>query len=397
MDEHTRITKRPRLERPSEDALAEKVQADATTSQQNVDFSLPVIDVAPFREICWSWDAAETLPEAAATVARDWRRAFAEYGFAHVVGHGVPDDVIEDAYRIARQFFSLPQEVKSSCDLGKGYGAGGYIAQGGERVSSTASLPDGSKLLGAARARPPDRVESMIVHRKSTDVIPAEVEGYAQVVNRYHDELAKVLRLIMRLTACSLELPMDHFEPHFFGEGGVGAESCIGECSLRLAYYPPAEEGAPAGQLRYGEHTDYTGFTILWQDHNEAGPQTVSHQSRSVDSLADVRPPRGGLQVRMPDGVTWVDCPPVPGAFTVNAGDLIQVWSNDVLLSNMHRVSNPPRGDAGDRVSLVYFTGPAPETVVDCLPTCFGPDRPKRYAPVTAGQHLSRKLRASNK
>ena len=34
------------------------------------------------------------------------------------------------------------------------------------------------------------------------------------------------------------------------------------EMSLRLAYYPPFEKGAEPlpGQLRYGEHTDYTGW-----------------------------------------------------------------------------------------------------------------------------------------
>ena len=33
------------------------------------------------------------------------------------------DDVIEDAYSIARQFFELPFEEKSRCDTGKAYGA----------------------------------------------------------------------------------------------------------------------------------------------------------------------------------------------------------------------------------------------------------------------------------
>ena len=36
-------------------------------------------------------------------IARDWRKAFAEYGFCNAVGHGVPDDVIEDAYSVARR------------------------------------------------------------------------------------------------------------------------------------------------------------------------------------------------------------------------------------------------------------------------------------------------------
>ncbi|CAK0827740.1 unnamed protein product [Prorocentrum cordatum] len=42
-------------------------------------------------------------------------------------------------------------EAKRKCDLGKGYGFGGYSAQGVERVSATASSADGSSLLGAAK------------------------------------------------------------------------------------------------------------------------------------------------------------------------------------------------------------------------------------------------------
>lgn len=120
---------------------------------------VPVIDLAPFLAAAAA-SGLEPLPDAAAAVARQWRAAFATYGFAHIVGHGVPDDVIEASYSTARRFFTLSPEEKRRCDLGRGYGPGGYTAQGGERVSATASRPDGSALLGAAHARPPDRVES---------------------------------------------------------------------------------------------------------------------------------------------------------------------------------------------------------------------------------------------
>lgn len=138
--------------------------------------------------------------------------------------------------------------------------------------------------------------------------------------------------------------------------------------------------------LRYGEHTDFTGFTILWQDQNTAGPQMAPE---------GLQVPPGGLQVQMPDGF-WADRPPLPGAFTVNAGDLIQVWTNDVLLSNSHRVVNPPPGDKSDRISIVFFTGPQNDSVIDCLPTCFSPDRPPRYSPIQAGEHFAKKLAATN-
>lgn len=347
---------------------------------------ISVVDLAPFLEA--DVGGASQLPEAALAVARQWRHSFATMGFAQITGHGVPDGCIEAAYAAARRFFSLPDEEKRKSDLGLGYGPGGYTPQGVERVSATASGPDGSSLLGAKRARPPDRVENMLVHRRPTDTIPSAVEGYQEAMFKYHDELTRLLRAIMRITACSLDLPLDYFESHFFGEGGKGPHRCIGECTLRLAFYPKLSHDSdiPTGQLRYGEHTDYTGFTILWQDQNVDGPQMATENRR---------PPTGGLQVRLPDG-GWIDCPPVPGAFVVNAGDLMQVWTNDVLLSNTHRVAMPAPGDRDDRLSMVFFTGPTKKTVVECVPTCCSAEHPPKYPPITSGEHLNRKLKASN-
>ena len=145
-----------------------------------------------------------------------------------VVGHGVPFDIIEDAYKAARGFYALPPEEKAKCDKGLGYGAGGYNAMGVERVSATASKPDGSALLGAEKARPPDLVESMVIKRRPDDLFPDGVPRFREATERYHDELVRLLRTMMRITACSLDLPLDTFDAEYFGEGGVGPELGMG-------------------------------------------------------------------------------------------------------------------------------------------------------------------------
>ena len=166
--------------------------------------------------------------------------------------------------------------------------------------------------------------------------------------------------------------------------------------ALRLASYPPCspDPDCPADNisagLRYGAHTDYTGFTILWPD-----------------------PHIGGLEVFIPDSSSaseqgqWVACPPRPGAFVVNAGDLIQRWTNDHWVSNLHRVvssrpssnsmSSGPSGAAPEnheraRLSLVYFTGPNFATVCECLPSPLCSPQAPQYPPVTAGAHLRAKV-----
>jgi isopenicillin N synthase-like dioxygenase len=53
-----------------------------------------------------------------------------------------------------------------------------------------------------------------------------------------------------------------------------------------------------------------------------------------------------GLQVKPRDADDWIDVPHVDGAFVVNIGDLLMRWTNDVYVSNPHRVQRPRRSAA---------------------------------------------------
>lgn len=109
-----------------------------------------------------------------------------------------------------------------------------------------------------------------------------------------------------------------------------------------------------------------------------------------------------GLQVEYtPPGAadspsTWIDVPTVEDAFIVNCGDLMALWSNHRWHSAHHRVvgATPP-SDAGggdpDRLSLVFFTGPHPDTWVAPL----GSGK-SDTAGVRAGDHLMEKLGITN-
>jgi hypothetical protein len=141
---------------------------------------------------------------------------------------------------------------------------------------------------------------------------------------------------------------------------------------LRVNWYQRAD-GSPAvlpGQQRMGAHTDYGVLTIL---------------------LADRVP---GLEIVAPGG-DWVGVQPEPGCFLVNLGDLLAQWTNDRWRSTLHRVV-PPTG-VGEclRRSAAFFHEANSDALVEVLPTCVTADRPARYEPVLAGDHLLAKLRGS--
>lgn len=87
--------------------------------------------------------------------------------------------------------------------------------------------------------------------------------------------------------------------------------------------------------------------------------------------------------------------PQQPGTIVVNVGDLLSRWSNDILRSTLHRVVAPPAKQISEteqitpaRQSIAFFCNPNGGALIDCLPNCYGPDRAKKYEPVTTEQYI---------
>mmetsp|Transcript_1437 Transcript_1437/g.4315 ORF Transcript_1437/g.4315 Transcript_1437/m.4315 type:complete len:345 (-) Transcript_1437:44-1078(-) len=266
----------------------------------------------------------------------------------------------------ARRFFARADKA-SFCHGPYGNPLGGYTSVGVEAVarSRDAHGTDGG---GADAEAPPDLVESFVYKpEEPTKPKPPELAAAAA----YHAALLGVLGLLNAVSEAALGLGAGYFGP-FYAPPKV---------SLRLAHYPPLSAAAAASRaLRYGAHTDYTGFTILRQDPADEGREDA-----------------GGLEVRV--GERWVAVRPRADAFVVNAGDLLEVWTNGRWRSAVHRVAKPPPGSAAaaaPRLSVPFFTGPGDDARIEALPTCVDAAHPRRYEAVTAGEHLRRKLGISN-
>ena len=326
--------------------------------------AVPLIDISPFV------DEAAHDDSARARVAEQWDRAMSRVGFAIIQGHGVPQDVVGALREGAMAFFAQDLGTKQSYHYGPyGNPLGGFTAMGTEAVSRTRD-EHGSDGGASLKAALPDLVETFIFKPESPKPRPPVLE---EAGSAYHTELLRVLGCLHHLTAAALGLPRDFFGPYYLPHA---------EVSLRLAYYPPIPpEAQSSSSVRYGEHTDYTGFTILLQDESDVG---------AVDA--------GGLQVRLRSG-EWHAVHPVRGAFVVNIGDLYEVWTNGRWRSTVHRVMKPPAGSAAAssaRLSIPFFTGPHNDAIIEAMPTCISESQPAKYEPIRALDHLLRKLGASN-
>jgi isopenicillin N synthase-like dioxygenase len=320
--------------------------------------AVPVIDIAPYL-------AGTTAGKA--KVAAEVGRACTDIGFLTIVGHGIPQDLIERCYAVSKEFFDLPLPEKMQCERPQPDWVRGYSAVGGEGLSYSLDEP-----------APPDLKESLSIGPTNVpehdayfhgpaagphfapNIWPERPAALKPVWTAYFAAMEQLSAQLMRIFALALDLP-----EHFFDDKIDKHISMF-----RVLNYPDQPENPAPGQYRAGAHSDYGSLTIVRQ---EEAP--------------------GGLQVRNQDG-DWVDVKPIPGAFVVNIGDLMMQWTNDLWQSTMHRVVNPPRDKAigSRRISLVFFHQPNYDAMVSCLESCRDTGHPPRYAPVSSGDHLRSKF-----
>lgn len=274
-------------------------------AQQAAD-TVPIIDMSPFV------DEAAHDDKSRARVAEMWDTAMTDVGFACITGHGVAPEVITGLRDGAMAFFAQEASAKLAHSFGP-YGTplGGYTSMGTEAVARTRNEhgSDGGTDTTKVKSLADDLKESFIFKPESPNAQPACL---AHVGNTYYEELLRVLGCLHHLTAAAPGLPRNFFDPFFTPSASV---------SLRLAYYPPIPpQDQASSAVRYGEHTDYTGYTLLHKDEKDLG---------NINA--------GGLQVLLQSG-EWQAVVLQKGAFVVNIGDLYEVWTNGRWRSTVHRV-----------------------------------------------------------
>ncbi|KAL5772065.1 hypothetical protein ACOSQ2_011989 [Xanthoceras sorbifolium] len=120
--------------------------------------------------------------------------------------------------------------------------------------------------------------------------------------------------------------------------------------AMRMNYYPPCPQ--PELVIGLNPHSDAVGLTILLQ----------------VNEME-------GLQIRK-DGM-WVPVKPLPNAFIINIGDMLEIITNGIYRSVEHRATV---NSSKERLSIATFyspkqggdMGPAPSLITPETLALFG-------------------------
>lgn len=295
--------------------------------------TIPIIDFAIYDE-----KKLDTLTQ----LAHEVDRALTNWGFISLKNIGIDTELRKETFANAREFFNRPLEEK------RRYAYMDPKANFGYQAPLTETLEPG---------QPADLKEAFTMRDLQghlTDDTAWPDEAFRLTAQSFFEACMQAAFRVLRVLAVALEEDPEYFVKLHSGEN----------VTMRYLHYPSSGFDVAKEQMGAGAHTDYGVVTLLFQDHV------------------------GGLQLK--NGATWIDIPPMEGTANINTGDLMMHWSNGRYPSTCHRVL-PLIGNI-DRYSIAFFTDPDGDTEVDCLSSCVSEAHPKRYAAITAGEHIQRKI-----
>ncbi|GAA3029902.1 isopenicillin N synthase family oxygenase [Kitasatospora albolonga] len=257
------------------------------------------------------------------------RAAATEVGFFQLIGHGVTPEETTELTDAMHAFFALPEADRLAVSNLNSPHYRGYTRTGTERTGGSQDWRDQLDIGAELPPHVPGPEDQPYWWLEGPNQWPPALPALRPAALNWIDRLGAVAAKLLHELLASIGARPDFYDYAFAGHPHL---------RLKLVRYPgTAPDGAGQG---VGAHKDYGFITLLLQD-------TV-----------------GGLEVLLPDD-TFLAVPPVPGAFVVNLGELLEVATDGYLKATRHRVVSPP--GARERFSVPFFYNPRLDAHVEPL------------------------------
>ncbi|XP_051135364.1 protein SRG1-like isoform X2 [Andrographis paniculata] len=258
-----------------------------------------------------------------------------QWGFFQLINHGVDSSLLEKMKSETQEFFNLPLEVKKKFDQKpgdvEGYGQA-FV------VSKEQKLDWGDIFC----------IVPMPVSLRKPHLIPKLPSSFRDAIETYSKEIKILSMKILNMMAKALGMDIEDMVTLF--EDGMQ--------TIRMNYYPPCPQ--PELVTGLSPHSDAGGITVLLQVNDTIG-----------------------LQIKK-DGA-WIPVTPLPNAFIINIGDIIQIVTNDSYPSIEHRATT---NSEKERLSIATFYNPKLDGVFGPAPSLISNEKPARFKSIGLAEYL---------
>lgn len=300
-------------------------------------------------------------------------------GFFQIINHPIPQSLQKEMFKVSEEFFALPVEEKMKLDkctldiflpsslkarlmildwsIAQNEHNRGYEVMYGQMIEE-GTKPDLKEGYYVARDLPLDHPQ--VLSRKfahGPNLWPESLgPHFRETCMDYLNQIIDLTEKVLQAIAISLGYDKGYFD-----------EFCREPMAFyKLLHYPPQAPDAHELQRGIGAHRDFGIITLLLQGNVP------------------------GLEVWDGEKKEYYPAPPLEGAYVVNLGNLFERWTNDVYMSNIHRVINR---SGQERYSIPFNYNGNPDFVIKCIQACRSSTEDEKYAPVSVEDYVRQKYK----
>ncbi|XVE71546.1 hypothetical protein DITRI_Ditri10aG0159600 [Diplodiscus trichospermus] len=264
-------------------------------------------------------------------------QACKEWGFFQLINHGVSTALMEKVKLEIQEFFNLPIEEKKKFwqkpDDVEGFGQAFVLSE--EQKLNWGDL---------------FYMVTLPTHLRKPYLFPKLPLPLRETLEAYSIEMRNLAMQMLEFMANALGMDLNDMRV-LFEEGHQ---------AMRMNYYPPCPE--PELAIGFNSHSDATALTILLQ----------------INEME-------GLQIRK-NGL-WIPVKPLPNAFVINIGDIMEIVSNGIYHSIEHRATV---NSIKERVSIAAFYFPKLDGDMGPAPSLITPQTPAKFRRIGVADYFKR-------